>query len=295
MTLYSWISSLVLIVLTILIFQALSYLYTLFTIRYQRKTAVLNKKDWKKDVVYLYQFPKRTFVPNVSAFCLKVETFLIHHGIKHEVIETMTLRSTEGKLPFVELNGRQIADSQLIILELTKYFKLEESTDRGQKALNRILSRFVDHATSPAIYYDKIGRNASKFMSLFVEDDPFYIKTAIGTAVLYLSMWQGLNGEGTGRHQPEEIREILHDDLDALDSLLGDNVWLLGGEKPTLADIYVFAHIAGSYNLPFELPIHQLLEKKFPGLIAHHNRMAERYYPGFNFGGFKREEVKKNR
>ncbi|KAI1705113.1 failed axon connection [Ditylenchus destructor] len=294
MTLYSCINSLVLIVSTVLIFKAVSYLYALLTCRYKRKTAVLNKKDWEKDVVYLYQFPKRTFVPNVSAFCLKVETFLIHHGIKHEVIESMTLRSTEGKLPLVELNGRQIPDSQLIILELTKHFNLTERTDRRQKALDRILSRFVDHATSPAIYYDKIGRNASKFIRLFYGDAPFYIQI-IATASVYLNMWQSLNGEGTGRHQPEEIREILHEDLDALDSLLGDNDWILGGEKPTLADIVLFAHIAGSYDLPFELPIHKLLEEKFPGLIAHHNRMAERYYPGFKFGGFKREEAKKIR
>jgi hypothetical protein len=67
-----------------------------------------------------------------------------------QVIETMTLRSVEGKLPFIELNGVHYADSQLIICHLYKHFGLEKEDTlltEEQKGMVRIVSRMLDHAT----------------------------------------------------------------------------------------------------------------------------------------------------
>ncbi|KAI1705114.1 outer mitochondrial membrane transport complex protein domain-containing protein [Ditylenchus destructor] len=289
-----WVCALVLIVATIVAFKIISCIHTILTVRYKRKKPSLVKKNWEKDMVYFYQFPRRPFTPNISPFCLKVETFLIHHGIKFEMTESQMLRSTEGKMPFVELNGKQIPDSQLIILELTKHFNIRENLNPKQKAQDRIISRFLDHATSPAVYYNKIGTNTSKFVKALAEEHPLYKFRFVFIPMMYTYMWQCLNGEGTGRHQPEQIQEILHADLEALDDFLGDNEWILGGNEPSLADMTLFSHIAGGYHLPYDLPIQELLEEEFPRLIAHHNRMADRYFPEHNFGRYKRKNVQKN-
>ena len=45
----------------------------------------VHKKDFEKDVVYLYQFNRTPTIPSMSPYCLKVETWLKLNGIKYEV------------------------------------------------------------------------------------------------------------------------------------------------------------------------------------------------------------------
>lgn len=44
-----------------------------------------HKKDFEKDVVYLYQFTRSATIPSLSACCLKVENWLRMSGIRYEV------------------------------------------------------------------------------------------------------------------------------------------------------------------------------------------------------------------
>lgn len=50
------------------------------------KSAVtVHKKDFEKDIVYLYQFVRSPTLPSLSACCLKVENWLRMNGIQYEV------------------------------------------------------------------------------------------------------------------------------------------------------------------------------------------------------------------
>merc|ERR1712008_425884 len=62
----------------------------------------VHKKDFEKEVVYVYQFNRTATVPSISPACLKLETWLKLNGIKFETVNhSSKLRSKRGLLPFV--------------------------------------------------------------------------------------------------------------------------------------------------------------------------------------------------
>ena len=49
------------------------------------KYQTLKKENYKKDVVYFFQFKRRDGLPSFCPYCMKVETFLRSHNIQYEV------------------------------------------------------------------------------------------------------------------------------------------------------------------------------------------------------------------
>lgn len=51
----------------------------------------VHKADFEKDVIYLYQFSRTPFLPSISPYCLKVETWLRLAGLKYEVSQRLEM------------------------------------------------------------------------------------------------------------------------------------------------------------------------------------------------------------
>merc|ERR1719245_1850409 len=79
-------------------------------------------KNWKKDMVYLCQFPCSPNMRSISPFALKLETWLRLTGIQYTNVYTTTFSKSTKTIPYVELNGEEIADSSLIIDQFKKIF-----------------------------------------------------------------------------------------------------------------------------------------------------------------------------
>lgn len=77
-------------------------------------------------MITLFQFPPAFNVPNVSPFCLKLETFLRLAGLEYQVKPVMDPRKgPKGKLPFITLDGKAIADTAIIMRTLQQYYEFD--------------------------------------------------------------------------------------------------------------------------------------------------------------------------
>ena len=83
------------------------------------KTVTLRKPDYKENMIYLVQFPVSPSIRSISPFALKLETYMRMKNIQYEPVYSQKF-SVKGQTPYIELNGEQIPDSNLIIQELEK-------------------------------------------------------------------------------------------------------------------------------------------------------------------------------
>ncbi|VDO41581.1 unnamed protein product [Onchocerca flexuosa] len=123
----------------------------------QRKTPI--KSDYKQGLVYLYQFPRMKYVPTMSAFCLKMETWLRMADIQYENICSWSVRSLEGTLPFLEYNGKEYPDSALAIRDMTAIFSkesMENHLNDEQKATARAFEAMAENSLEMANIYFRL-------------------------------------------------------------------------------------------------------------------------------------------
>lgn len=238
----------------------------------------IHKTDYKKDTVYLYQFRRLKNCPNMSPFCMKIEIICRVYGIDYEVIENPNLRSRNGTLPFIELNGEHISDSDLIEIRLRQHFNIP-SLPADQEAHATALTRMADNHLFHILMRYHCADNI--FYKTFLEllDMNSYI---IPIAIPFMKMIIGgkiyqNSTSAIGDFEPEELDELLHRDLKVVETILGDKKYLFGDEI-TPVDATVFSQLAAVYY-PFHTHITDVLEKDFPKIIEFCERIRKEVYP----------------
>ena len=69
----------------------------------------LHRPQWERDVVYLVQFPTAPHCRTISPFALKLETWLRASKVKYEPVYSLKFSTATGQIPYVELNGEEMA------------------------------------------------------------------------------------------------------------------------------------------------------------------------------------------
>ncbi|CAJ0931900.1 unnamed protein product, partial [Mesorhabditis belari] len=237
----------------------------------------VEKTNWKQNVVYLYQFPKTPYLPNPSPFCLKIETYLRANNLKYEVISSFTARSEKGKLPFIELNGEQVSDSQIIIWHLQKQFQVEDSLKGEQRGVARAIDRMLDMSTVNCLNHERMVNKAHLTLARNVSGLPLpgFITNIL--AKRFAKGSQSNINKKMDRLSGDELKEVLKRDVQALDDVLADKKFLFG-DRMTVADCTTFGHLATAYYLPFRQPITDLLDEEHPRLKDYLNRIRAHYW-----------------
>lgn len=246
----------------------------------------VHKKDFEKDIVYLYQFNRCPTLPSCSPFCLKVETFLRMSEIKYQNIDhKLRLRSKKGQLPFVELNGKEIADSDIIIKELSEYFEknLDADLSEDQKTVSYALESMLNNHTSwvvrwwrynnPQGFLDATGLDLKQTLSSRLPK-PF---CTLSFKLFFKNRVKQAVGHGIGRHTEEEIIEFGKQDIAQLSQALGTKDYFFGS-KPHILDCHAFAHLTQFIYVPFH-GIDNWIKETHPNLISFVDRMKDAYFP----------------
>jgi glutathione S-transferase len=202
--------------------------------------------------------PKRAFgLPNPSAFCVKLETYLRMADIPYELVEGDPREAPKGKVPWIDDDGHVLGDSTFIIdyLKHKHGDPLDGRLTPRQKAEGHALQRMLEES----LYY------VSSY-SKWIDDEGF----AIYSAELFAGMpaeqleyvppmvrkrvTEKLHAQGIARHTRDEVYAVGMDDVRAFEQLLGDGPYLYGAQ-PTSFDACAFGVIGNLKDGPFDTPM----------------------------------------
>ncbi len=229
-------------------------------------------------MIKLYQFSPIWGLLNPSPPCMKVEVFLRLANLPYEVVTwSDPSKAPRGKLPFIEHEGRKVADSALILTYLTDAFSvtLDDHLSDEQRAVGHAVSKMLDdHLYWCGVYNRWIDpRVWPEIRKTFFGSLPPLLRDLVA-AMMQRRIAKALHLQGLGRHSPAEIYALAEAGVLSLDSLLGDKPFLFG-DRPSSVDATLYAYIANALLVPFDTELQQV-KTKTPRLLAYCERMAER-------------------
>jgi glutathione S-transferase len=203
-------------------------------------------------------------LPNPSPFCLKLETWLRMAGLPYEVVRVVDPRKgPKGKVPWIEDQGRTIADSAFIIDYLKKTYgdPLQESPAAERRATALALQRLIEEHLYWAIAHGRFLNEAAwpSTKTQFLAGFPAPMRPLVGRLVRK-TIAKALHAQGLGRHSPEEIERLACEDLTALSAMLGDKPYFFG-DKPTELDATAFGFLAQVLWAPGSQRIREHMQK----------------------------------
>jgi glutathione S-transferase len=233
-------------------------------------------------MIKLYQFEPAFGLPNASPFCMKLETYLRMAGLPFE-IPTATLaqlrRAPLGKMPYIEDQGRLLADSSFIIDDLKLRYgdTLDAWMTPAERATALAFQRLLEENLYWAVVYTrwvepggwKLTREA------FFGKLPAPLKWIV-PPLARRGLIQELRGHGMGRHSREEILAIGRRDITALADFLADKPFFIDA-RPCSLDACAYAFLANLIWVPLESEL-KLHAQKYPQLQAYCERMRCRFH-----------------
>jgi len=240
------------------------------------------KPERKEGVVYLHQFGRAMHVPNASPFCLKVETFMRMYNVPYEVVQGFPVFSSKGKMPWIEYNGKNLADSTFILEFLDEERKLDVDGDLSEVEKAQALGIKImceEHLYWAMVYCRWIDSPLSTLLRVNRIAVPFPLNYFFfGMAKRNIKKY--LHGQGMGRHTREEIYEFAFQDIRAISTLLGKKKFMMG-DKMTSIDAVVFSFMAPLVFDPVGTSLGQEVNK-YDNIVAYVKKFKEKFYPDWD-------------
>jgi glutathione S-transferase len=233
-------------------------------------------------MITLYAFAPAFGLPSPGPFAIKTEVHLQMLGLEYKKRFDGRVNAPKGKLPYIDDEGRVIADSTFIRRHLEHKHSLD--LDAGLTHVQRATAWAVERLAEDNLYWAMVhsrwavNENFFKGPAHFFDHLPEGIQEEARqkqrAAVLGY-----LHAQGLGRHNTEEIAFFARRGYDALAEILGDKPYLLG-HNPCGADASVFAQIVSALSPWFESPVRDAAASH-TNLVAYGRRMMSIYFHSF--------------
>jgi glutathione S-transferase len=223
-------------------------------------------------------------LPDLSPFCIKLETYLRMAGIAYETATGNPGKGPKQKLPYITDGARTIADSSVIVehLQRTRGDPLDAHLDARQRAIATAFKAMLEEHHYFIILYIRWCTEAgvATYRSTMLRYcEAAGIPRALHSFAIYMAR-RNLRGQawaqGVARHSHDEILATGQRHWSAVSDVLGDQPFFLG-ERPSSLDATVYAFLVSTIWAPFDHAIktHALAR---PNLVAYAERMKSAYW-----------------
>ena len=230
----------------------------------------------------LITFPAAFDAPAASPFCVKAMCMLKASGLDWAAeITSDPRKAPKQKLPALRDGGRVIPDSNEIRDHLETRYGVD--FDTGLSDQDRAVSRAVIRMAEEHIYF-------AITCNRWLDDDNWAVTREVlfggiipkplfkfVTGKIRKQAKANADGQGMGRHSPQERADRIAKDFLAIETLLGDKPFLFGG-TPTAADMSVVPMLHALSTSTMETPSSRLVTGN-AGLMAYIARGIAAMYP----------------
>merc|ERR1739838_546831 len=246
------------------------------------KKPTLHTKVWEEDKVYLYQSSRTPQIPSISAQELKLESWLKLQGITYENVDHKAkFTSKNGTLPFIEFNGKEIADTDVIIDTLGDKFekKISDHLTEDQKNVEHAMMRMVENHLYWAIMHWRTS-NVDNTIKAYKIHLPTFYGSKIPVGILNMHCKFTICRKTQKRVKSQgmaNIEEMSKNDLTVLSNMLAEKEFMFG-DDPSMLDMVVYSHLAQLIMVESEYPcpLRDFLQESRKNLVGLVNRMKDR-------------------
>jgi glutathione S-transferase len=235
-------------------------------------------------MIKLYKFGPAFGLPDASPFVMKLETYLRITGQKYEAINGDVRKAPRKQMPFVDVDGKVMPDSQAVInmLEAARAEKLDAHLNAGDKAVAvAFRSMLEEHLYFNVLYMRWATDDGWSVFEPTLREmlGNFGVPGIMRGMVSKSARKQTVDRvarQGVGRQPRTELVARSLELIDALAEQLGDKAYFCG-DKPTTFDATVYAFTAGLLCPAFdnELLKHSKTKKN---LVAYEDRLEAKYW-----------------
>ncbi len=233
-------------------------------------------------MITLYGSAPSFGLPEASPFVAKARILFKLSGIDPALKPANFKIAPKGKIPYIDDDGRLIADSGFIDLHLQK--KTGIDFDAGltpeQKGIGWALQKLCEDQLYWMIVRDRWlePENFEKGPATFFQAAPAPIRPLIKW-MLKKRLTKTLHGQGTSRYTRDERKQLATRSLESISAVLGSKAWLFG-EMPHSADATVAAFIISALCPLFDTDILEAARAQ-PNLVAYRDRALKTFFPEF--------------